>query len=240
MRAWNGDARLRAAVLRQLGEHERRGRLDPLVIEGRSLELYGWGKPNDLDALEHALGLPAPLLALGLELFQGFPEDDVGTRDHVAGIRTFLKTAPVDQDLTGVVPSFIASRLTDEQFWGPCGDQVKDLLVRVAMMVLGDEAVGTLADEVRSALDGADALVRDSTQDIGVRERACDERWALQTAYAACLHRDQPARIVGVASTYCERIGLRPAKDAGAQAARLLEWMQGTVLSLMAMGGPTM
>lgn len=237
MRAWNGDTRLRTAVLRQIDEHERIARLEPLVIEGRSLELYGWRQRNDLGALEHALGLPAPLLALGLELFQGFPEDDIGTRDHVAAVRTFLKTAPIGRDLTGVVPLFIASRLTDEQFWSPCGEEIKDLLIRVAMAVLGDEALETLRDEVGAALAVRDDVARDRGEDIGVRRRACEERWALETAHAVCLHREQPARIVGVTSTYYDGIGLPPAEDAGGQEVRLREWMQTTLLSLMAMGG---
>lgn len=198
-RSWRGDPRLKAHVLAATAAHHRAARLDLLVLDGQTLALYGWRAPVDFPRLGHALGLPAALLSIGSCLWEGLPEDSIGTREHIDGVRRFLGAIPVGRALGRVVPEWLARWASDPQW-------------RVASVEEGP--VAALFDELALGLLGEpfeeqrlEAARRDVVAKIE-RERRRD-LWpvveALDVAVAIVRWEQEPAALYGAI-----RRGLRP------------------------------
>jgi hypothetical protein len=145
MRSWSGSWSLKSDVLAQVREHHRAARLDPIVICGRSLALYGWSAPVDVAALAAALALPVDLLSIGLYLWDdGLAGDPAGVRDVIDARRELLEAIPVGAELSDVAAALIAWRLVDRE-WGlerTLDDDQPRALLR-------DAAVATIAPDDR-------------------------------------------------------------------------------------------
>lgn len=188
MLSWKGKWALRAQVLSQLNTHKKSARLDPFVLDGRQIELYGWRQPNDLYELQSTLGVPAALLSIGLELFQGFPEDDRGTKEHIEAVQSFLEAVPVGRDLSDVVPSFIAWRFTDEQWSIPSqNEKLTELLERVALMMLDKDKSQALENEIEAEQNFWTSEIRRQWKTDGrVAAVVYENLEVLKVAQAAC------------------------------------------------------
>ena len=176
--------------MEQLETQEREAALTPLRIDGREVELHGWGATRDDAALGQAVGLDPALLVLGFALFEGFPEDARLTREHVRGVRELFELFPIGSDTSDIVPLFMIWGLDDEH-WG-LRHRVDDASVaaRLARCVNALErrlAVPTLLSALRDEHHRWITEVGRQWQDAGRVEDAVYENLrGLDAAIAAC------------------------------------------------------
>ncbi|MCB9676362.1 MAG: hypothetical protein H6737_14660 [Alphaproteobacteria bacterium] len=214
-RAWRASAELREDVLLQLRDRERDASLAPLVLDGRPVPVL---QPGDVGAVADALGWPEALLHLGLALFQGFPFDTVGIREHVAEVRRLLVAARVGADLEGLIVDFAVWRLSDPTSgWPGRSPDVTALVGRVALALL-DGAGDALFPEILATRG------RPRARDLAPEglEALHADHGALDLAAAAIRCRTDPAAASGLAVVHPDRTGLPylPPDDALLHAAR--------------------
>lgn len=231
MHAWHDDPRLRLATLEQLAEHMRLGRLDWLAVGEQRVEIYGWERPRDLGALERALGIPANLLALGLHLFEGFPLDPIGTREHIDGVRTLLRAALVGADLSGVVPAFICWRLVEQPSWPDLPASLRDLLLRVALTVLEPTDNPALEHELLDSRERWMAKARGLGR--AVDSSIYDNVTALHLAASAYAQLRDPSQASGLALATASIAGCPPPPISSAAVSQQEQTMRDELLTRM-------
>lgn len=238
--AWHGSAKLRREVLGQLDELEARAQLAPAHIGDEVVHLVD---PSDaeLPRLSLIIGWPADLLALCSDLFhEGLPTDPLGIRQMIQGMRAFLSIPRPGADLLPLVPSFVATRLTEEAWRPQCSGAVEELLDRAACFALGDHDDPQLTSDLAEATQELSTRTRAVGQARG-SERLHYELRALRWASVASEpHREpQRARLLADVEPYdfaatLPPIGVPyPADHRAAQRTQLAS-LQGLVTSMLA------
>lgn len=154
--SWRGSQELKADVLAQMRAHHAGRCLSSLTVSGVELSIYGWTTHRDTPKVSQALGIPARLLSIGNYLFEGFPEDPLGTAEHIEGIREFFAAIPVGRDLEGIAEDLLATWLLDER-WGVAArswePQIIDRLESIAISLLDGEVDTTALAAHRASVE---------------------------------------------------------------------------------------
>ncbi|MCA9605425.1 MAG: hypothetical protein KC619_07510 [Myxococcales bacterium] len=226
--SWHGRSALKDAVLAELAAIEREGVLRPLVIDGEEVDLPGSPRSWDPVRLRYALGLPADLLALGLWLFQGFPEDEERTRRHVRRMTRFLEALPVGVDLRSVAGELVAWRFEDPEV-GLARRLHDDLRVlRLVEAVAAACRNGVDMEELRAPIEAlraeyaAELQARFREPGSLVDEALYIHERALATAARACDLGRHPERVASLyeESVYGRQMAGDPSPSAVDDAAR--------------------
>jgi hypothetical protein len=203
LRSWYGSYPLKRDILARIDHDLELPSLRPLEYKGREVNLYGWPNPPDLDGLRALLGVPVSLLAIGLELFDSFPETEEGIRQVIAARRQFLAAVPVGVELSWVASEFAARRLLDDRV-GVVNLSDDPLLRRLLERIATGLRQGVIepADEaaVRAELEEWRAEIPRQWQ---AQRRVEPEVYAavrlLETALAACEVPRDPRAVVQLA-----------------------------------------
>jgi hypothetical protein len=187
--SWHARSELKEDVLSQVARHYERARLDPIVVSGHEIAVYGWPKPGHLTALRDALAIPLGLLSLGERLWNGFPENEASIRELIAERRAFLTAVPVAADLSSTALDLVVWLLVDAPF--SVASTIDD---PSAKEIVGDVALGLVARDVTGLDARVDAALTAWSKEIPRQwqaERRVDPRVyehvrALETARAAC------------------------------------------------------
>lgn len=121
MPTFHADPALRADVLAQMQAHASRGDIKAcVVVNSRTIHLYAIGWEYTIgQACADLLGLPAPLVNLGMYLFDSLPESLAERREFVDLRREMLAAFPLGADLRDTAGNFCYQLLKKERYGIP-------------------------------------------------------------------------------------------------------------------------